>query len=275
MEQTMDLMEAMHARHSVRRYKAQPLAAELIDALQAEIDACNQAGGLHIQLVTNEPKAFSGMMARYGKFSGVTNYIAMIGKKAPDLDEKCGYYGERLVLRAQQLGLNTCWVAMTYSKVKTAYTVAPDEKLCIVIALGYGENQGASHAVKTIEQVSQADGPLPDWFRSGVQAALLAQTAMNQQKSRFVLRGGRVAAIVDELRGEKIDIVNYSESPESYIANALAPAEVIDVAMLEDEHSCRVTVPESQLSLAIGKEGQNARLAAKLTGFKIDIKAEG
>lgn len=88
-------------------------------------------------------------------------------------------------------------------------------------------------------------------------------------------RGGRVAAIVDELRGEKIDIVNYSESPESYIANALAPAEVIDVAVLEDEHSCRVTVPESQLSLAIGKEGQNARLAAKLTGFKIDIKAEG
>ena len=154
MEQTMDLMEAMRARHSVRRYKAQPLAAEQIDALQAEIDACNQAGGLHIQLVTNEPKAFSGMMARYGKFSGVTNYIAMIGKKAPDLDEKCGYYGERLVLRAQQLGLNTCWVAMTYSKVKTAYTVAPDEKLCIVIALGYGENQGASHAVKTIEQVT-------------------------------------------------------------------------------------------------------------------------
>ena len=194
MEQTMDLMEAMRARHSVRRYKAQPLAAEQIDALQAEIDACNQAGGLHIQLVTNEPKAFSGMMARYGKFSGVTNYIAMIGKKAPDLDEKCGYYGERLVLRAQQLGLNTCWVAMTYSKVKTAYTVAPDEKLCIVIALGYGENQGASHEVKTIEQVTQADGPLPDWFRSGVQAALLAPTAMNQQKFRFVLRGGRVAA---------------------------------------------------------------------------------
>lgn len=194
MEQTMDLMEAMHARHSVRRYKAQPLVAELIAALQAEIDACNQAGALHIQLVTNEPKAFSGMMARYGKFSGVTNYIAMIGKKAPDLDEKCGYYGERLVLRAQQLGLNTCWVAMTYSKVKTAYTVAPDKKLCIVIALGYGENQGVSHEVKTIEQVTQADGPLPDWFRSGVQAALLAPTAINQQKFRFVLRGGRVAA---------------------------------------------------------------------------------
>ena len=84
--------------------------------------------------------------------------------------------------------------AMTYSKVKTAYTVAPDEKLCIVIALGYGENQGASHAVKTIEQVTQADGPLPDWFRSGIQAALLAPTAINQQKFRFILRGGRVAA---------------------------------------------------------------------------------
>ena len=62
----------------------------------------------------------------------------MIGKKGPDLDEKCGYYGERLVLKAQQLGLNTCWVAMTYSKVKTAFTVNSGEKLFIVISLGYG-----------------------------------------------------------------------------------------------------------------------------------------
>ena len=77
-----------------------------------------QRSGLYIQLVKDEPKAFDSFMAHYGKFSGVRNYIAMIGKKGPDLDEKCGYYGERLVLKAQQLGLNTCWVAMTYSKVK-------------------------------------------------------------------------------------------------------------------------------------------------------------
>ncbi len=87
-------------------------------------------------------------------------------------------------------------------------------------------------------------------------------------------RGGRVATIVNELGGEKIDIVKYSESPEEYIAAALSPSEVKSVTMLEDGKSCRVIVPDGQLSLAIGKEGQNARLAAKLTGYKIDIKPE-
>ncbi len=87
-------------------------------------------------------------------------------------------------------------------------------------------------------------------------------------------KGGRVASIVNELGGEKIDIVKYSEVPEEYIAAALSPSEVVSVTMMEDGKSCRVIVPDSQLSLAIGKEGQNARLAAKLTGFKIDIKPE-
>ena len=85
-------------------------------------------------------------------------------------------------------------------------------------------------------------------------------------------KGARVAEIVEELGGEKIDIVNYSEIPEDYIAAALSPSEVVSVTMLEDGKSCQVIVPDAQLSLAIGKEGQNARLAAKLTGFKIDIK---
>ena len=87
-------------------------------------------------------------------------------------------------------------------------------------------------------------------------------------------KGGRVASIVDELGGEKIDIIKYSDDPEEYIAAALSPSEVISVTMMEDGRSCRVVVPDSQLSLAIGKEGQNARLAAKLTGYKIDIKPE-
>ena len=86
-------------------------------------------------------------------------------------------------------------------------------------------------------------------------------------------RGGRVASIVEELGGEKIDIIKYSEDPEQYIASALSPAEVVSVEILDEGKSCRVVVPDSQLSLAIGKEGQNARLAAKLTGYKIDIKS--
>ncbi|MCL2401008.1 MAG: transcription termination factor NusA [Oscillospiraceae bacterium] len=87
-------------------------------------------------------------------------------------------------------------------------------------------------------------------------------------------KGGRVNAIVNELGGEKIDIVKYSEDPTEYVASALAPSDVISVTMMEDGKSCRVVVPDSQLSLAIGREGQNVRLAARLTGFKIDIKPE-
>ncbi|MBE6910480.1 MAG: transcription termination/antitermination protein NusA [Ruminococcaceae bacterium] len=86
--------------------------------------------------------------------------------------------------------------------------------------------------------------------------------------------GARVNSIVSELRGEKIDIIKYSESPEEYIAAALAPADVTDVWMADEGKACRVIVPDDQLSLAIGKEGQNARLAARLVGYKIDIKPD-
>lgn len=190
----MDMTEAMKVRHSVRRYKDKSLDGEIISALEAEIESCNKESGLHIQLVTDEPKAFDSFMAHYGKFSGVTNYIAMIGKKGTDLEEKCGYYGERLVLRAQQLGLNTCWVAMTYTKIKTAFSLEKGEKLCIVIALGYGETQGVAHRSKSFDQVARAEGEIPAWFRNGVKAALLAPTAMNQQKFQFILDGDKVRA---------------------------------------------------------------------------------
>lgn len=190
----MNLTEAMKARHSVRQYKNKPLEAEVLLALQAEVAACNQESGLHIQLVTNEPKAFDGFIAHYGKFSGVTNYIAMIGTKSSELDEKCGYFGERLVLKAQRLGLNTCWVAMTYSKIKTAFVIDKGERLCVIIALGYGETQGVSHKSKAISKVTKADKEMPDWFRNGAEAALLAPTAMNQQKFLLSLDGNQVSA---------------------------------------------------------------------------------
>lgn len=188
----MNLTEAMKERHSVRQYQNKLLEAEVIAALQAETDACNAESGLHIQLITNEPKAFDGFMAHYGKFTGVTNYFALIGKKSPDLEEKCGYYGERLVLKAQQLGLNTCWVAMTYSKIKTAFVIDNGEKLCVVIALGYGATQGIPHKSKPMEAVSKTEGSIPQWYRNGVEAALLAPTAMNQQKFLFSLTGNQV-----------------------------------------------------------------------------------
>ena len=190
----MDLMQAINARHSVRKYLDKPLERGIIAELEKEIELCNCESGLHIQLVTNEPKAFSGFMAHYGKFDGVSNYIALIGKKAKDFEEKCGYYGERLVLKAQQLGLNTCWVAMTYSKIKGAYTVDKGEKLCVVIALGYGKTQGTAHKSKTIEQTARAEENMPEWFKNGVEAALLAPTAMNQQKFMLELKENKVMA---------------------------------------------------------------------------------
>lgn len=183
----MELWEAMEQRHSVRAYQDRPIAGEVKEELEAWIAQCNREGGLHMQLILDEPRAFSGGMARYGKFSGVRNYIAVVGPKGPGLEEACGYYGEKVVLKAQQLGLNTCWVALTYRKVKTAFTVAPGEKLCLVIAIGYGETAGQPHQGKPPEAVMQSPEPVPDWFLHGVQAALLAPTAMNQQKFRFEL----------------------------------------------------------------------------------------
>ena len=134
----MNLIEAIEQRHSVRSYLLQPLDDETAEQLNEVIRECNEEGGLHIQLVRNDPAAFSSGLAKYGQFSNVTDYIALIGKKSSDLEEKAGYYGEKIVLAAQQLGLNTCWVALTFRKNPDAYTVSAGEKLVMVIAVGHG-----------------------------------------------------------------------------------------------------------------------------------------
>ena len=135
MEQA-NLLQAMKDRHSVRSYLEKPIDPQSVQLLRAFIDSCNRESGLHMQLVLNEPNSFSGLMAHYGKFSGVQNYIAVVGKKGSELEEKSGYFGEKVVLYAQSLGLNTCWVAMTYSKIKTAFQIDAGETLCLVISIG-------------------------------------------------------------------------------------------------------------------------------------------
>ena len=181
----MTIQEAIEARHSVRAYKDLPLSEEIVKLLEDELVKLNNEGQLHIQLICNEPKAFQGTMAKYGKFRNANNYLVMAGKKAEDLDERVGYYGEQIVLLAQTLGLNTCWVGLSYRKVPEAYNVGKDEKLVCMIALGYGGTQGVPHKIKTVEQVSNASDITPSWFRKGVEAALLAPTAVNQQKFSF------------------------------------------------------------------------------------------
>ena len=181
----MTIQEAIEVRHSVRAYKDQPLSEEIVKVLEDEIVKLNHEGQLHIQLICNEPKAFQGTMAKYGKFRNANNYLVMAGKKAEDLDERIGYYGEHIVLLAQTLGLNTCWVGLSYSKVPGTYVLEEGEKIACYIAIGYGESQGVSHKIKTVEQVSNASDITPSWFKKGIEAALLAPTAVNQQKFSF------------------------------------------------------------------------------------------
>ena len=181
----MTILEAIEARHSVRAYKEQPLTDDVVKMLEEKVAELNNEGQLHMQLILNEPKAFKGTMAKYGKFRNANNYLVMAGKKADDLDERIGYYGEHLVLLAQTLGLNTCWVGLSYSKVPGTYELGKDEKIACYIAIGYGETQGVGHKIKTVEQVSNASDITPSWFKKGVEAALLAPTAVNQQKFSF------------------------------------------------------------------------------------------
>ena len=190
----MKYEQAMLERHSVRQYEDKPIPDAVLEELEREIAACNAEGDLHIRLFTQEPKAFGGLMAHYGSFSGVKNYFALFGKKSPSLNERAGYYGERLVLCAQEAGLNTCWVALTVSKrqVKKQFRPQRGEKLACVIALGYGKTQGKAHRGKAFEQVTAfedaaAEKDPPAWFVRGVEFALLAPTAVNQQKFYFTL----------------------------------------------------------------------------------------
>ena len=185
----MTLQEAIEVRHSVRAYKNEPLAEDASRRLEEEIAEVNQKGRLHIQLIQDEPKAFQGTLAKYGKFRNVTSYLVMAGRKADDLDERIGYYGEHLVLLAQKLGLNTCWVGLSYKKIPGTYVLDEGEVIKAYIAIGYGETQGTSHKIKTVEQVSNASETTPSWFKKGVEAALLAPTAVNQQKFSFEYLG--------------------------------------------------------------------------------------
>lgn len=180
----MTLLEAIEQRRSIRRYLPQPLSLEEVHALQQQIAECNREGNLHIQLVLNEKRGFSGIMA-YGSFRGVENYLVMAGQKADDLDYRVGYYGQKIVLLAQQLNLGTCWAGLSYRKIKNTFMLSEDEKVACMIALGHPNESGRVHKSKTVTDVSNADEHTPEWFHRGVQAALKAPTAVNQQKFSF------------------------------------------------------------------------------------------
>ena len=149
----MELIEAIKTRHSVRKYTDQPIEVSKIATLRKAIEEANAKSGLNIQLVVNEPKAFGSKLHTYGTFSGVRNYLVMAAPKGREWEEKVGYYGEKIVILAQSLGLNTCWAGLTYKKVAGAFTLRDGDTLRL-------------------------------------EAALLAPTAVNQQKFKFILRNG-------------------------------------------------------------------------------------
>ena len=185
----MDILEIMKSRHSVRQYKEQLIEKSKREEINSYIEEVNAESRLSIQAFYDEPKCFDSFMAHYGNFVNVKNYIAIVGNK--NEQEKAGYYGEKIVLKCQELGLNTCWVAMTHGKSQAE--IKKGQKLLIIISLGYGKTQGVAHKSKPIEELCHADEDA-EWFKMGMEAVSLAPTAMNQQKFLFELKNGKVTA---------------------------------------------------------------------------------
>ncbi len=193
----MTEIEAIRARHSVRSYLPKAIEPEKVKQLCELIDACNREGGLHLQFLADAGGTFKSMFGRASGLATAPSAIACIGPDTEDLDERVGYYGEKIVLFAQQIGLNTCWVGMVKAK-NVPVEISKGERLSLAIAVGYGANQGSQHKSKTFEQVAMADGDMPTWFRKGVKLALLAPTAMNQQKFEFHLRADGTVTVQDK-----------------------------------------------------------------------------
>ncbi len=185
----MTILEAIDIRHSVRAYQDKPIDQETRRQLDAFLDECNRESGLNFFIQYDDPEGFDSRMAHYGSFRNVKNYIVLSGKKSDDFEYLCGYYGEKAVLYAQQLGLNTCWAALTFNKKKVRELIPAGETLCMVIALGYGDTQGAERKSKSAQDVVEGGMDEP-WFRKGIEAALKAPTAVNQQKFQFTLKDG-------------------------------------------------------------------------------------
>lgn len=181
----MDLKEAMNQRHMVRKYTDKPLSAEIVKQLNDRAEKMNQSYGTSITLKTEDTRAFNALI-KLILAKGVRNYFIMAGKDRPEPDERLGYCGAELMLYAQTLGLNTWWVGGTFNR-KLMTEMSSGNKVVGVIAVGYGQNQGVPHKTKTAEQVGRYDGDMPEWFRQGIDGALLAPTALAKQA--FVITG--------------------------------------------------------------------------------------
>lgn len=181
----MSEIDAIKERHSVRNYEAKKIEADKVEKIRAKIEELNKEGNLHLQFMEDAGKTYNKLFNKVAGLGSAPSVIACVGIDDETLEQRVGYYGEKLVLFIQELGLNTCW-AGTFNQKNIGAEVGDDEKLVISIAVGYGKDKGKPHKSKSPEQVIEAKGDRPYWFNKGVDMALLAPTAINQQK--FIIR---------------------------------------------------------------------------------------
>ena len=186
----MDIFEAIEKRRSVRVYRDAPIEEEKKVLINNFIANLNKESGQHFQAFYNEPTAFTSKLS-YGRIVNVKNYIVIAGKKGKMQEEICGYYGEKLVIFLQTLGISTCWAGISYKRRNVTATIEKGEKLYLLIAMGYGKHLGNKRKSRTFKEVTSlkkwGDKQIPEWFEKGVKYALLAPTAINQQKFCFTL----------------------------------------------------------------------------------------
>ncbi len=190
--------EAVYARHSVRSYQDKKIDSESVKKLKELIDECNSEGNLHLQFAEDAGNTFNRILNRLMGLGSAPSVIACIGPDDDTLDERIGYYGEKIVLFAQTLGLNTCW-AGTFNPKNVPAECGNGERLAIVIAIGYGTTQGNKRKSKSADQVVRGGiAGKPDWFVKGTEYALLAPTAVNQQKFEIIQGEGDSFEITDK-----------------------------------------------------------------------------
>ncbi|MBQ0036681.1 MAG: nitroreductase, partial [Firmicutes bacterium] len=157
---SMTEIEAIKERHSVRNYLDKKIESDKVEKLNALIEECNKEGNLHFQLCEDAGNTYNRLLNKAMGLGSAPSVIACIGPDDDTLDERIGYYGEKIVLYAQSLGLNTCW-AGTYNKKNVPAKEEPGERIAITIAIGYGENKGKERKSKTIDEVTKSNGERP------------------------------------------------------------------------------------------------------------------
>ncbi|SNX53731.1 nitroreductase family protein [Thermoanaerobacterium sp. RBIITD] len=205
----MTLKEAINVRCSNRKYLNTPIPQNKVQKMEELINRYNKEADLNMQLILNNGKAFAGLKRSYGMFSGVNNYIAVVGKTDDFSKERAGYYGEKLVLEATCLNLGTCWVGTCFDKKSCVCFVNQDEEIYCLIVLGQVADKfslkekiisKAMHRkTKSFNEIVEADTTeLPNWFKNGIYAVQKAPSALNQQPVKFIYQSGTVRARVSD-----------------------------------------------------------------------------